>query len=208
MNGKSYIITGTDTDVGKTVFAAGLAGALGAHYWKPVQAGLEEEADSEVVARLTRSNVTVIKEAYRLKTPCSPHEAARIDGCVIEDQALALPRVDGSLIVEGAGGALVPYRNNLLAADLFARWDLPAILVARTTLGTISHSLLSLEVLRSRGLTVAGIAFVGEDEPVAQDAITSIGQVPFLGRLPYIKNIDSQLLGKVFAENFELEKLR
>ena len=157
MSGPDFIISGTDTGVGKTIFAAGLAAALGAAFWKPVQAGLKGETDSETVARLTTgSGVTIYPEAYRLTTPCSPHAAALADGCTIELSRLTLPSTSGRLLVEGAGGVLVPYRNDLLAADIFAFWSLPVILVARTSLGTINHSLLSIEALRARNVPIAG----------------------------------------------------
>jgi len=201
-----FIVTGTDTDVGKTVFAAGLSQALKASYWKPAQAGLEGETDSQAVARLA-PEATVLPEAYRLETPCSPHEAARVDGMQIDDAALALPQVDGPLVVEGAGGVLVPYREDLLAADLFARWSLPAIVVARTTLGTISHTLLSIEALRARGIPVAGVAFIGEEEPVAEGAITRIAEVPHLGRLPRLAPLDSDTLAAAFATHIRMDML-
>lgn len=201
-----YTVTGTDTDVGKTVFAAGLSQALKASYWKPAQAGLEGETDSEAVARLA-PDATVLPEAYRLETPCSPHEAARVDGVHIDDAALALPPVDGPMVVEGAGGVLVPYREDLLAADLFARWGLPAIVVARTTLGTISHTLLSIEALRARGVTVAGVAFIGEEEQVAEGAITRIAEVPHLGRLPRLAPLDADTLAAAFATHIRVDLL-
>ena len=131
-----------------------------------MQAGLAGGTDAQQVARLCLgAGVTIHPEAYRLATPCSPHAAARIDGVTIADADLALPDVAGNLVVEGAGGVLVPYRDDLLAADLFARWGLPVILVARTTLGTISHSLLSIEALRARSIAIAGVAFIGAHEP-------------------------------------------
>lgn len=195
---RGIIVTGTDTGIGKTVFAAGLAQALGAAYWKPVQAGLDGESDSEVVARLAPA-ASVLPEAYRLATPCSPHEAARLDGVVIDPERLVLPETPRALVVEGAGGALVPYRMDLLAADLFAMWDLPTVVVARTALGTISHTLLTLEALQSRGVPVAGIAFVGEAEPVAEGTIARLGGPPVLGRLPMLDPLDATTLAKAFA---------
>lgn len=203
---KGFIVTGTDTDVGKTVFAAGLSQALKAAYWKPAQAGLEDETDSEKVARLA-PDAQVLPEAYRLETPCSPHEAARVDGVEIADGDLALPQTDRTLVVEGAGGVLVPYREDLLAADLFARWNLPAIVVARTTLGTISHTLLSIEALRARRIAVTGVAFSGDAEPVAEDAITRIGKVEHLGRLPFVEPLNAETLAAAFAENICMDLL-
>ena len=204
---KGFVVTGTDTDVGKTVFAAGLAQALRAAYWKPAQSGLEGETDSQIVSRLA-PDAEVLPEAYRLVTPCSPHHAARIDGVEIEDSALTLPATDRPLVVEGAGGVLVPYREKLLAADLFARWNLPAVVVARTMLGTINHTLLTLEALRARGIAVAGVAFIGEAEPVAERAIVDIGQTPHLGRLPFLDPLNAQTLADAFAQNIRPDLLR
>ncbi len=201
-----YIVTGTDTDVGKTVFAAGLSQALKAAYWKPAQAGLEDETDSQAVARLA-PGAEVLPEAYRLETPCSPHEAARVDGVTVADDALTLPETVRPLVVEGAGGVLVPYREDLLAADLFARWRLPAIVVARTTLGTISHTLLSIEALRARGIEVAGVAFIGEEESVAEGAITRIGKVAHLGRLPRLDPLTARTLSDAFAAHIRMDLL-
>ncbi len=197
-----FIVTGTDTGVGKTVFAAGLAGFLGARYWKPVQAGLDEATDSELVARLA-PRATVLTEAYRLTTPCSPHEAARIDGVAIEPERLTLPAGDDPLVVEGAGGVLVPFAADLLAADLFAQWHLPVIVVARTTLGTINHSLMSLEALRARGLDIAGIAFSGDENRASEAAIASYGKCRHLGRLPKLDPLDAATLTEAFARNID-----
>lgn len=194
-----YIVTGTDTDVGKTVFAAGLAAHLGAHYWKPVQAGIEDGTDSRRVADLAGGRARILPEAYVLRTPCSPHEAARIDGVTIDPARLALPQGEGPLVVEGAGGALVPFADDLLAADLFARWGLPVIVVARTALGTISHSLLTLEALKTRGIAVHGVVFSGEAEPASEAAIVGFGGVCHLGRLPRLDPLGAETLAAAFA---------
>lgn len=205
MNGPSrLIVTGTDTDVGKTVFAAGLAAHLGARYWKPVQAGLDDATDSEEVARLSDGRADILPEAYRLTTPCSPHEAARIDGVTIDPARLALPAGAGPLVVEGAGGVLVPLAEGLLAADLFAIWGLPVVLVARTALGTINHTLLSLEALRTRGIAVLGVVFSGDAEPVADEAIPRIGAVRHLGRLPHLDPLSAETLAQAFAAHIDL----
>ncbi len=198
-----FVITGTDTDVGKTVFAAGLAGYLRARYWKPVQAGLQGETDSAAVARLSGGRATVLPEAYRLTTPCSPHEAARIDCVTIDPARLVPPESEGPLVIEGAGGALVPLRDDLLQADLFARWGLPVIVVARTALGTINHSLLTLEALRRRGITVHGIVFSGEDNAQSEAAIVRMGQVRHLGRLPRLDPLDAETLAIAFAAHID-----
>ncbi|MEP6868979.1 MAG: dethiobiotin synthase [Novosphingobium sp.] len=203
-----YIVTGTDTGVGKTIFAAGLAGFLRARYWKPVQAGLEEETDSEIVQRLAGGRVrAVLPEVWRLTTPCSPHEAARIDGVTIDPASLAAPTGEGPLVIEGAGGALVPFSPDHLAADLFTAWALPVIVVARTSLGTINHSLLSLEALRARGLEVAGVAFVGPENAASEAAIVRFGHCPHLGRLPWLDPLDANTLAAAFAANIRTDRL-
>lgn len=203
-----FIVTGTDTGVGKTVLAAALTGYLGAHYWKPVQSGLEEESDSETVARLSGLGPSaILPEAYRLVTPCSPHQAAAIDGVTIDPARLALPEVAGPLVVEGAGGVLVPLSDELLYADMFARWGLPVVLAARTSLGTINHSLLSIEALRARGATLAGIAFIGEENTETERVICHLGNVRRLGRLPVIDPLNAGTLAEAFAAGFDLGAL-
>ena len=200
-----FVVTGTDTDIGKTVFAAGLAGALGAHYWKPVQAGVDPEGDKETVARLGNlAHTRILPEAYRLTTPASPHLAARIDGVEVRLEKLSLPQVDGPLVVEGAGGVLVPVSETLSMADLFAHWQLPVILCARTVLGTINHSLLSIEALRSRGVPLAGIAFIGDSHEENERIIPQLAKVPSLGRLPRLDPLDAASLKAAFAENIRL----
>lgn len=191
------VVTGTDTGVGKTVASAALAWRLGATYWKPVQAGREEaETDREAVARL--AGVETLPEAYFLETPCSPHRAAEIDGVTIDPARLTPPA--GRLVIEGAGGALVPVTRDLLYADLFARWGLPVVIVARTALGTINHSLMTIEVLRARGVTVAGVLFSGDEVPDSQATICAIGRVASLGRLPRLDPLTRDSLRAAAAQ--------
>ncbi len=208
----AVVVTGTDTDIGKTVFAAGLTAALGASYWKPVQAGTDPSGDRETVERLLgdamgRCPGRLLREAYRLSTPASPHLAARIDGVEIDLDRLALPQVDGPLVVEGAGGVLVPISETLLMADLFAYWAAPVILCARTGLGTINHSLLSIEALRARGVAIAGIAFIGEPHPENERIIPLLGKVPSLGRLPILTPLNADTLGQAFRTHIDLSLL-
>lgn len=200
---RTIVVTGTDTDVGKTVFAAALTAALGATYWKPVQAGLAEGTDAGTLRSLGVTRV--LPEAYRLATPCSPHRAAAIDGVRIDPTRLALPAVDGPLVVEGAGGVLVPLSDDLLYADLFARWGAPVVLVARTSLGTINHSLLSIEALRARGVPILGVAFNGEPVEDSEATIARIGGVRRLGRLARLERLDAPALAAAFAAGFALE---
>lgn len=197
----TFVVTGTDTGVGKTVFAAALAAALGATYWKPVQSGLDGPTDSETAASLGVG--TILPEAWRLSAPLSPHRAAELEGVDIDPAALALPSVSGPLVVEGAGGVLVPLRRDFLFADLFARWGVPVILVARTGLGTINHSLLSLAALRARGVPVHGIAFVGAENADNEATIAAIGGVRRLGRLPIVSPLSAATLAAAFAAHFQ-----
>lgn len=203
-----YVVTGTDTGVGKTLVCAALSGHLRAHYWKPVQAGLDDATDRDVVAELSGLPAGyLLPETYRLNTPCSPHEAARIDGIEIDTARLAPPAVSGALVIEGAGGVLVPLTVDTVYADLFAQWQLPVILVARTALGTINHSLLSLEALRSRAVPVHGVIFSGDENAASEQAICHIGQVRHLGRVPQMATIDAPTLRAAFAANVRAELL-
>ncbi len=203
------VVTGTDTDIGKTVFAAALAGALGASYWKPVQAGTDDGTDRQRVARLGGiAPDRLLPEAYALATPCSPHRAAAIDGVTIDLDRLALPSVSGPLVVEGAGGVLVPIVGTTTFADLFARWGVPVVLVARTALGTINHSLLSIEALRARGVPVRGVAFVGDAVPDSEATIARLGDVRGLGRLPRLDPLTPETLARAFAAAFDPEDFR
>jgi dethiobiotin synthetase len=195
------VVTGTDTGSGKTVLAGAIALATGTAYWKPIQAGLDDETDSERVAAL---GVRTRPEAYRLSAPCSPHWAAEMDGLEIEDGELALPQGEDRLVIEGAGGALVPIRDDLLFADLFARWGLPVVLAARTALGTINHTLLSIEALRSRGVPILGVAFIGEAIENTEATIARIGQVRRLGRLPILPEVSADALREAFAASFNV----
>jgi dethiobiotin synthetase len=204
----TIVVTGTDTGIGKTVFAAALTGALGAHYWKPVQAGLEPDGsgDADTVARLSGvSRERILPEAYRLATPCSPHRAAEIDGLTIDVTKLAPPHVEGALVIEGAGGALVPVTRATTFADVFASWGRPVVIVARTELGTINHSLLTIEALRGRGVPLVGVAFVGDANPDSETTIAEMGRVKRLGRLPRIARVDAEALATAFSANFRRE---
>lgn len=206
---KAIVVTGTDTGIGKTVFASALVGALRASYWKPVQAGLVPPIDSETVAQLSgASDDRILPEAYRLKEPVAPHIAACYMKISLDPARLDLPEVDGPLVVEGAGGVLVPVTPQFLFADLFARWGMPVVLVARTALGTINHSLLSIEALRARRVPILGIAFIGMPNEDGEAAIVDIGGVKRLGRLPPIDPLDAVSLADAFADNFRVEDFR
>jgi dethiobiotin synthetase len=200
------VVTGTDTGIGKTVFSAALAGALDGFYWKPVQSGLEEATDSEIVRRLSGLAADrILPECYRLNTPASPHLAAAIDGITIDPDRLQLPEVSRPLVVEGAGGLLVPLTRELTYIDMFARWRAPVVLCARTTLGTINHTLLSIEAIRSRGIALLGVAFVGEENADSEGIIIELGRTRHLGRLPRLSPLTTDTLKAAFAAHFNVK---
>ncbi|WP_341485688.1 dethiobiotin synthase [Thioclava sp. GXIMD4215] len=201
----AVIVTGTDTGIGKTVFAAGLTAALGAQYWKPVQSGLEEETDSLIVSRL--AGVTPLPEAYRLRRAASPHLSAEAEGIEIDPDRLALPAVDGPLVVEGAGGVMVPLTRKAFFLDMFRLWQAPVILVARTALGTINHTALSLLALRSAGCSVIGVAFVGDPAPDVEQSIVDTCAIPRLGRLPLLPDLGRDSLARAF-DGIDLATIR
>ncbi len=204
-----FVITGTGTDIGKTVFAAGLVGLIGASYWKPVQTGVTPRpagapdapapgSDAAFVHRMTGARIH--PEAVVLPAPLSPHRAAELAGVAIP----ALTPPDGDpLVIEGAGGVLVPITRQLLSADLFARWGLPVIVVATTGLGTISHTLTALESLDRRGVRVHGVAFVGDDNPDNIATIAALGGVRALGRLPRLDPLTPASLAAAMQAGFE-----
>ena len=211
---RPIVIAGTDTDVGKTVFAAALAGALKAHYWKPVQAGFDPhecrlEGDADRAARLGGIPAQrVLPEMYRLQTPCSPHRAAEIDGVAIDADALAIPDVGGPLVIEMAGGLMVPLNREVTFLDVIARWKAPVVLVARTALGTINHSLLSIEALRRREVPLIGVAFMGEGVEDSERTICEMGKAKRLGRIDRLDPLDTGTLAAAFAAGFDVEDFR
>ncbi|MGN6820929.1 MAG: dethiobiotin synthase [Sphingomonas sp.] len=205
----AIVITATGTDIGKTVFAAALTAALDGCYWKPVQAGLDDGSDLERVGRLSGLPADrLLPEAYRLTTPCSPHRAAEIDGVTIDTDALDPPPCDRALVIEGAGGVLVPFTRQVTFADIMARWQLPVVLVAATSLGTISHSLAAIEALCARDVDIRGVVFVGDAVEDSEATIAAIGNVKRLGRLPIVSPLDPATLAAAFAGNFDLADFR
>lgn len=201
----AIVIAGTDTDAGKTVFAAALVHAIGAAYWKPVQAGLAGETDSETVARLAGASADrILPEAYRLATPASPHYAAERDTVRIDTSRLNPPRTTRPLVIEAAGGLMVPLTRDTLQIDVIAGWKTPVILVAATRLGTINHSLLSIEALKRRAIPILGIAFVGDENADSERTIADMGRVTRLGRLPRIDPLTPSALHEAFARNFDV----
>lgn len=199
------VVAGTGTDVGKTVFAAALTAALDGYYWKPVQAGLDGETDSQTVARVGNLAANrIVPEVYRLKTPASPHLAAERDGITIDPAKLAPPPMDRPLVIEAAGGLSVPLTRTLLQIDLLAAWKRPVILCAATRLGTINHSLLSIEALKRRAIPILGVAFIGGENTDSERTICAFGGVKRLGRLPHLEPLTPDTLRQAFAASFSV----
>ena len=181
----ALVICGTDTDVGKTVVSSLVVQGLGATYWKPVQSGLEGGGDSgRLQALLQLPAERLLPEAYRLQTPVSPHWAAELEGITIDPARLALPAVAGALVVETAGGLLVPLRRDWLQIDQLAAWGLPVLLVARSGLGTLNHTLLSVEALRQRSIPLLGLVLNGPLHPDNPTTLAALAQAPVLAQLP------------------------
>jgi dethiobiotin synthetase len=202
------VVTGTDTGIGKTVFSAGLARFLNGYYWKPVQAGLEGQSDSMVVRYLADLPAErILPERWRLTTPASPHLAAERDGVEIDVAALCPPKVSGPLVIEGAGGLMVPLTRHQLLIDVFKRWGVPVVLCARTALGTLNHTLLSLEALRRRSIPVLGVALIGDAHPDNERTLRDLGGVALLGRLPRLDPLTPAALQTAFSAAFRRESL-
>ncbi|MBL4863117.1 MAG: dethiobiotin synthase [Crocinitomicaceae bacterium] len=194
VNHIKYAITGIGTDVGKTVVSAILAEALEASYWKPVQAGDLDNSDSIKIGYYT-SKVKVLPEAFKLSEPMSPHAAAEIDGIKIVKDDVQIPKVDGNLIVEGAGGVMVPLnKDGFTFADAIESWNLPTIIVSRHYLGSINHSLLTAEVLKHRNVHVVGFIFVGDENKATEEIILKSTGLPMLARIPITDQLDRKFI--------------
>jgi dethiobiotin synthase len=211
----SCFVTGTGTDVGKTVVAAALADRLQADYWKPVQSGLADlpEGDSGTVARLGGlAAERIVPPLYGLQAPLSPDQAAALEGVRIDMAAFGLPdgnRPSGGnrpLVVEGAGGVLVPLTHRHMMVHLMARLLLPTVVVANSGLGTINHTLLTLDALRSRNLPIAGVILNGPPQPENARAIERFGATPILGLLPPLLPLSCETL-RATAATWDLSPL-
>jgi len=191
-----YFITGIGTDVGKTVVAAIVVEALQADYWKPVQAGELQHTDTHSVEELISNSKSVMHDHnYALRTPMSPHAAADIDGIHIDLAAIKEPDTDNHLVIEGAGGLLVPLNEQETILDLIKN-DYKVIVVSRHYLGSINHTLLTLSELRRRGLAVSGIIFNGEAHPSTENIIKKIGLVEEIGRIDEEAVMDKKVIRK------------
>ncbi len=199
-------VTGTDTEIGKTMVSAILMAGLRGKYWKPIQCGLMGITDTEWVREKTGLAAEhFCPETYTLKLPISPHASAAHDGVRIELEAFTAPETgeSESLIIEGSGGVMVPLNERDFMTDLIKRLDVPVLLVSSSALGTINHTLLSLERLRREGLHVTGVVMNGPRNPVNRKAIEDYGEVKVLAEIEFLPVIDPETLAWCFRENFK-----
>jgi dethiobiotin synthetase len=202
---KQFFVTGTDTNVGKTVVSALLTLGLDGAYWKPIQSGLEPITDTDYVQSVTGLDSShFIPERFRLPEPLSPHASAAIANIQINLADFQLPAVNKPhLIVEGAGGLMVPLNSQDLLIDLIQQLKLPVCLVARSSLGTINHTLLSLYALRQANIPILGVILNGEPNAINREAIAHYGNVPILGELDRLTEINPVTLKKAFQAMFD-----
>lgn len=187
---KRYAVTGIGTDVGKTVVSAILSEALEAHYWKPVQAGDLNFSDTKKVQKYCSNKVRVMQERFALSEPMSPHAAAEVDGVNITLSDFKVPDVEANLIVEGAGGLMVPFNANAdTYLDLFKHFNLPTIIVSRHYLGSINHTMMTIELMQREGIEIAGIIYVGEEHKTTESIIAKKYDIPVIYRVPLAKEI-------------------
>lgn len=192
-----FIVAGIGTEIGKTVASAVLVEALQADYWKPIQSGALDDSDTETVRRLISNPTTRFHpEAYRLTEPLSPHAAAELDGVRIELANIQLPATQNHLVVELAGGLMVPLNDRDLNIDWIVESGLPVVLISRNYLGSINHTLLSIEACRSRNIPLMGIIFNGPTVPATERVILNYSGVPCLGRIGQETEITNEVVKK------------
>ena len=200
-NNLKFIICGTDTDVGKTLISAFFVRGLQSFYWKPLQSGIETETDSQSILRL--SGITkdkVLKEAYIFNKPVSPHWAAEIDGKKIDKNSLDIPSIDDSLVIETAGGIMVPITRNFLQIDQIKKWDLPVIIVCRSSLGTLNHTLLTIEALKKRNIKILGLIINGEKHLDNPKTLKEFSKLPIIAEFPRLNKVDKNILDRLWQE--------
>ncbi len=194
---KQLIVAGIGTEIGKTVASAVLVEALQADYWKPIQSGGLDDSDTDTVRRLISNPMSCFHpEAYRLTQPLSPHAAAEIDGITIELDRFSIPKTKNNLIIELAGGLMVPLNSHDLTIDLVKKLNLPVVLVSRNYLGSINHTLLSVEACRSRTIPLVGILFNGPTVPSTETFILNYTGLPCLGRIGQEEAITKEVVIK------------
>ncbi len=199
-----FFVTGIGTEIGKTIVSAILTEYLQADYWKPVQSGDLHWSDTMKVQALVSNHRSVFHpERHRLQAPLSPHASAALDGVQIELTDFNLPQTSNHLIVEGAGGLIVPLNEQDVMLDLIEQLQIPVILVSRNYLGSINHTMLSLEALAHRQITVAGIVFNGESNPATESFIEKNSHVPVLFRVGQFPEISPAAI-RQFVDSIDL----
>jgi len=195
MHNKPLFVTGIGTDIGKTLISAILVEKLQCDYWKPVQSGELENSDTMKVQRLVSNTTSVFHpESYRLTQPYSPHKSATLDGIEIDEKSIIAPKTENQLLIEGAGGLMVPLNNHALVIDLIKQLNAEVVLVSQNYLGSINHTLLSIEALKQRKIPIKGIIFNGEENTSTEDYITAYTQIAHLGRVPMLAVVDKNTI--------------
>ncbi|MFY7890830.1 MAG: dethiobiotin synthase [Spirosomataceae bacterium] len=195
MASNQFIIAGIGTEIGKTFISSILVEALEANYWKPIQSGGLDYTDTDTVKGLVTNQKSVFyPEAYRLTQPLSPHAAAEIDGVTIEVEDFQLPQTTAPLVVELAGGLMVPLNSDVLNIDLIEKFNLPVVLVTRNYLGSINHTLLSVHLLQSRGIAIKGLIFNGLSNPATESFILNHTKLPLLAKVEEHSEITPSLV--------------
>jgi dethiobiotin synthetase len=197
---KSIAIAGIHTGIGKTIASAVIAEAIGADYWKPVQAGTAERDMMRVKELISNGDKRVHEEALLLSSPMSPHAAAHIDGIEIDYTKFVWPKTDKNLLIETAGGLLSPMSDSTTMADFIAHYQLPAILITQNYLGSINHTLLSIEVMKARGISLLGIIINGVQNHYSETFIEQYANVPVIARIPYFDKLDNHSITKCAHE--------
>lgn len=195
MPNKPLFITGIGTGIGKTVVSAVLVEKLKADYWKPVQSGELDNGDTIKVKSLVTNKASVFHpEAYRLTQPYSPHKSAALDGVTIDPKNIIPPKTNNMLVIEGAGGLMVPLNNEFLMIDLIRQLDAEVVLVSQNYLGSINHTVLSVYALQQLQMPIRGIIFNGKKDTYSEDFILKYTEVNLLGHLPEYKLIDKKAI--------------
>ena len=203
----SVSIAGIHTGIGKTICSAIICQALGYDYFKPIQAGDLDNSDSICVRNLINNPLCVIHpEIYKLKTAASPHYAAKLDGVEIIKNTIFLPPTPNNIVVETAGGIMSPLANNFLNIDLIAHLNLPTVLVSNNYLGSINHTLMSYEILRSKNLKIVGIVFNGEANKASESYILQYTQLPVLFTIPQFEKMNAKIINE-FAKSISIDFL-
>ncbi|MBP7390126.1 MAG: dethiobiotin synthase [Chitinophagales bacterium] len=199
-----FFVTGIGTGVGKTLTSAVLTEALQCDYWKPIQSGSMEVTDRQIVQSLvTNSNSKFHRESYLLKDPSSPHYAALLEHIEIDIERISMPQTTNRLLVEGAGGLLVPINGELVVFDLIEYFNLPVVVVARNYLGSINHTLLTLQFLESQGANILGVIFSGDNYNDNEEIIEHLSGIHILGRLA-----EAKIVNKEFVKAQALEMIK